>query len=110
MFPVVDGSKLGGCVSTREIKQVPREEWAKRKVADIATECSEENTIAPDADATDALSTMNKTGNSRLMVVEDGRLLGIVALKDMLKFLAIKLDLEGEESSVIGHVAASRPS
>jgi Zn-dependent protease/CBS domain-containing protein len=109
LFPVVDNGTLAGCVSTREIKHVPRGEWENRKVADIATACSDQNTIAPDADATDALSTMNKTGNSRLMVVEDNRLLGIVALKDMLKFLAIKVDLEGEKSSVISHVAASRP-
>ncbi len=109
MFPVVDAGKLAGCVSTREIKQVPREEWALRKVADIATGCSDRNTIAPDADATDALSTMNKTGNSRLMVVQDGRLVGVVALKDMLKFLVLKMDLEGEAPSVIRHVAASRP-
>ena len=37
---------------------------------------------------------MNRSGNSRLMVVEDKRLLGIISLKDMLKFLSIKLDLE----------------
>ena len=98
MFPVVDDGKLTGCVSTKEVKEIPREEWAKTKVAHIAAECSEQNSIAPGMDATEALSAMNKTGNSRLMVTEDGRLLGIVALKDMLKFLAVKLDLEGEET------------
>jgi predicted transcriptional regulator len=102
---VVDDGKLTGCVSTREVKEVPRDEWKKRKVADITTDCSDQNTIRPEADATEALSAMNKTGNSRLMVVQDSRLVGVVALKDMLKFLAVKLDLEGEESSVIRHVA-----
>jgi Zn-dependent protease len=105
MFPVVDDGKLTGCVSTREVKEVPRDEWKKRKVADITIDCSDQNTIHPEADATEALSAMNKTGSSRLMVVQDSRLVGVVALKDMLKFLAVKLDLEGEESSVIRHVA-----
>jgi len=98
MYPVLDGAKLTGCVSTRDIKNVPREEWDDRQVADIASACTDTNTIAPDADATDALETMNKTENSRLMVVDNDRLLGVVSLKDMLKFLAVKLDLEGNEA------------
>jgi CBS domain-containing protein len=41
---------------------------------------------------------MHRTGNGRLLVTEHGALVGIVTLKDMLKFLSIKLDLEtGEE-------------
>jgi predicted transcriptional regulator len=98
LFPVVDDGRLAGCVSTREVKDVPREQWDDRRVADIAADCSDRNTIAPAADATEALSAMNKTGNSRLLVVEDSRLQGIVALKDMLKFLSFKLDLEGEHT------------
>jgi high-affinity K+ transport system ATPase subunit B len=41
---------------------------------------------------------MNRTGNSRLMIVEGSKLLGVISLKDMLKFMAIKLDLESGES------------
>jgi high-affinity K+ transport system ATPase subunit B len=40
---------------------------------------------------------MNSTGNSRLMVVEGNKLLGVISLKDMLKFMALKLDLEADE-------------
>ncbi len=45
-----------------------------------------------------ALNLMHRSGNSRLMVVEGDRLLGILSLKDMLKFLSLKLDLEGAGS------------
>ena len=51
--------------------------------------------VAPDTDAMDALTIMNRTGNSRLMVVEGEHLVGIITLKDMLKFLDMKIDLEG---------------
>jgi hypothetical protein len=37
---------------------------------------------------------MNQTGASRLMVVDYGRLVGIIALKDLLQFLALKVELE----------------
>jgi len=43
-----------------------------------------------------ALSIMNRTGNSRLMIVDNNQLLGIITLKDMLKFFAIKMDLEAD--------------
>jgi CBS domain-containing protein len=44
-----------------------------------------------------ALSVMSRTGNSRLMVVDKGRLVGVITLKDMLKFLDLKIDLEGDQ-------------
>jgi Zn-dependent protease len=98
MYPVLQEGKLVGCVSTREVKEIPRSEWDQHTVKEISKSCTGENTIPPDTDATAALALMNRTRNSRLMVVEDGRLLGIIALKDLLRFLSLKLDLEGKET------------
>ena len=94
MFPVVDRGKLLGCVSTRQVREVPHEEWERTKVGDILTACSGENTIPPDSDALKALSLMSQTGQSRLMVTKDGKLVGIIALKDLLGFLSLKIELE----------------
>jgi Zn-dependent protease/predicted transcriptional regulator len=96
MFPVVDGGTLLGCISIKQIKEIPREEWGSKTVADVADRCSSQNTIKADEDAMKALTTMNQTGNSRLLVVDDGHLVGIISLKDLLKFLSLKLDLEGD--------------
>jgi Zn-dependent protease/CBS domain-containing protein len=101
MFPVLEGQGLLGCVSTRDIKELTRDQWRDKRVSDILKNCNDQNTISPDTDATEALAIMNKTGNSRLMVVKDERLIGVVSLKDMLKFLAIKLDLEGESEGEV---------
>jgi Zn-dependent protease/predicted transcriptional regulator len=94
MFPVVDAGKLSGCITTKEVKQIPREEWSRKTVGAAAVQCSTENTIGPDEDAVKAVSKMNQNGLSRLMVVDEGRLVGIIALKDMLKFLSLKVELE----------------
>ena len=95
MFPVVkDGNQLAGCVTTKDVKEVPREDWEQKKVGEIARECSDENTIEPDKDATEALSSMNRNGVSRLMVVQGGKLTGIIGLKDLLKFLSLKVELD----------------
>jgi Zn-dependent protease/CBS domain-containing protein len=96
MFPVSSDGHVEGCVSTREVKNLSKDQWPVHKVSEIETACSDKNTVTPDTDAIKALSLMNTTGNSRLMVVEGDKLVGIVTLKDMLKFLSLKIDLEGE--------------
>ena len=96
MFPVVDDGKLIGCISTREVKEISRSEWNQRTVGEVVKPCSCDNTISSDADAMKALSNMNRTGTSRLLVVDGDRLAGIIALKDLLGFLSLKLDLEEE--------------
>ncbi len=97
-FPVVEGDRLLGVVSVNQLKEIPREEWSRRTVKELARTCTEGNTIGPDADATKALEKMSREGNSRLMVTDHGRLVGILALRDLLKFLAIKMDFEPSEA------------
>jgi CBS-domain-containing membrane protein len=97
MFPVVHNGDMLGCVSTRRVKEIPRDEWNRRRVDEIAEPCSPENTISPETDALKALATMHRTGASRLMVVEGGHLAGIVSLKDLMNFIAMKIDLEEGE-------------
>jgi Zn-dependent protease/CBS domain-containing protein len=94
LFPVVDGEKLVGCISTRQIKEIPQEKWPHKHVGELARNCSSANTIQPDADAIEAISIMRRNGTSRLMVVEQNRLIGIIALKDMLEFLNLKVELD----------------
>ena len=95
MFPVVEGTKIIGCINTRALKKIPRHEWSQRAVGELAESCTDSNTIRPDADAIDVLTIMTRTRNGRLLVAENGRLLGVVTLKDLLNFLALKLDFEG---------------
>jgi Zn-dependent protease/CBS domain-containing protein len=94
MYPVVDDSRLIGCVSSKQISRIPREQWKQLAVRDIVVPCSDDNTVGIDTGALAALSTMHRTGNSWLMVIDGDHLAGIVTLKDLLKLLVLKLDLE----------------
>ncbi len=98
MFPVARDSKILGCISTKEVKKVPREEWDRHSVQEMLSPCSKDNTVSPDTDAMDVMSILQRTGSSRLLVMDQERLVGVIALKDLLQFLSLKLDLEGEES------------
>ena len=95
MFPVVDDAgRLIGCVSTRQIREIPREEWDRQTAGALAEQCGPENTVRADTDALEALSRMSRSGASRLMVVDGDRLLGILSLKDLLRFFSLKVELE----------------
>lgn len=95
MFPVVNESHdLLGCVTTKEVKAVPRDEWAQNSVQAVMRASCAEDTVTPDTDAIKALTQMKKTQNSRLMVVDGGHLAGVLTLKDLLNFLSAKLELE----------------
>ena len=94
-FPVTRDDRLFGCVSTREIKEVPRAKWDWVTAGEVAVPCSIENTVGPDDDPVRALSIMRRSGLSRLMVTRGDHLVGIITLKDMMTLLALKMDLEG---------------
>jgi len=97
LFPVVDKGKLKGCISTKDVKKEPREQWPEKTVNQILQSCSEPATIHPDQDTMDALSLIRKSDNSRLMVVDNDKLVGIIALKDIMKYISDKLELEQDK-------------
>jgi len=96
MFPVTEEGNLVGCITTRKIKELPREEWPQRTVGELADPCSEENSVPPQMDALKAFKKMTGDGRSRLLVVEDGRLRGVISLKDVSRLISLKLELEEE--------------
>lgn len=93
-FPVLRGDEILGYAGIREVKQVAREAWPLRTVGEVVTRCSSTNTVEADTDAMRALALMSQTGSSRLLVTSQGRLVGILTLRDLLSFIAIKLELE----------------
>jgi Zn-dependent protease/CBS domain-containing protein len=97
MFPVADNGRLVGCVSMNDIKRLPRDRWSSTTVSEIMRSCSEATAISPDMDAMEVLSLMARTGNSRLLLTEGDRLVGVVTLTDLMNFLNAKLNLEGAD-------------
>jgi Zn-dependent protease/CBS domain-containing protein len=101
MFPVVtETGQVVGYVGASDVKQIPHEEWDSHTVGEIARPVTEANTIHPGTDALNALAKMREAGASGLLVTDHGRLLAIVSMRDLLKLLATKLDLEGDWSGL----------
>lgn len=103
-FPVVEKGRLVGCVDLGDVKQIPRETWKDSRVSAIMRACGDDNTVDPDTSAADVLGIMRQTGAARLLVARADRLYGIVSQSDIMRFLAIRLDLASEQD-----LAADRP-
>ena len=93
-FPVVSEGRLTGFITTRELAGIPRADWDHHTVGEVMRHDLDAFRIAPDADALHALSQMQRTGSSRLLVTDGDQLIGIVSLKDLLRFLSLKMELE----------------
>jgi Zn-dependent protease len=99
MFPVASNGQVEGVISTQALAKYPRQEWERHTVAEAMRQDVDRLSVAPDTDALEALGMMQRTGSSRLLVTEGNRLVGIVSLKDLLRFLDLKLELEDGERS-----------
>ncbi|SDB45476.1 Zn-dependent protease (includes SpoIVFB) [Desulfonatronum thiosulfatophilum] len=96
-FPVQDGKdRVEGCITTKQVGELGKEEWPRTQVREIMIPCSVSNSVGPDEDVADVLRTMNATGLSRMMVMENERLLGIISLKDILGYLTARMELQGD--------------
>ncbi|MDQ1325604.1 MAG: hypothetical protein QG564_728 [Campylobacterota bacterium] len=94
MFPVTKDNKISGIITIKDIKAIPSEEWQHFSVGKIMQPKNQDNSITANTSINDALAKMNKTGLSRLLVTEHGRAIGIITLKDLLEFIALKMELE----------------
>lgn len=81
-FPVVEGG-LVGIVVLSDTHRVPKERLAFARVRDVMTK--DVVTVAPDLEATKALRLMAEKKIGRLVVLENGRIVGIVTQKDFLR-------------------------
>lgn len=94
LYPVFSANQLLGSITSRDVLRVARGDWQTHTVGQMLQPLNAENTISPQADAMEALARMNREQQSRLMVVRDGQLVGVLTLKDLIDFMALKVELD----------------
>jgi Zn-dependent protease/CBS domain-containing protein len=101
-FPVVANGANGGVegiVTVHQVHTVPRQRWALARVRDIMRPVDEELTIAPAATAVAALERASRNRLGRLAVVDHGRLVGYLSLKDLVHALTLRRPADHAEAA-----------
>lgn len=94
-YPVEEGGKPVGLVILDQVKSVARAEWPDRNVGDVMTPADEEMVVRPDEDMASVLERLGGREGVRLLVVEDGTLVGIVTRGDLTRWIERAELLEG---------------
>jgi predicted transcriptional regulator len=92
-FPVVDNGQALGLVSLGDVKRVAPEEYDRVPVREVMVPLSERLTIAPEEDISVAFQRMAEDELGRLIVMQRGRMVGLVTKTGLSRFLRTKLEL-----------------
>jgi Zn-dependent protease/CBS domain-containing protein len=88
-YPVVDDGDLLGLLAFRSVAQVPRAEWDVRLVRDCLIPKEQVPEIAPATTAIQALTDLNQADVNRALVLDGGRLVGLLSITDLARALEI---------------------
>jgi Zn-dependent protease/CBS domain-containing protein len=93
-FPVLENGQVMGMISLGDVKKVAPEEYDRLTVREVMIPLTERLTIGPDEDASVALQRMAEEELGRLIVMQRGRMLGLVTKTGLSRFLQMKLELQ----------------
>jgi Zn-dependent protease/predicted transcriptional regulator len=94
-IPVVtDDGEIKGIVTIHSVKDVPRSRWAATNVSEAMIPLKSDLVVTPRTDILDALAQMAGNGIGRLLVTQDGKLIGIISQRDVIRLFEVREDLE----------------
>ncbi|HEX6303024.1 MAG TPA: site-2 protease family protein [Anaerolineales bacterium] len=96
-FPVLEDDKLVGLVTLQDVREVQRDKWQQVTVAQIMTPTEELATVAPEEDASDAMTKLSHRDVRQLPVVENGKLVGVLRRRDIVQWMQLQSDQSGRQ-------------
>ncbi len=88
-YPVVDDGRAVGLVPFRRVAEVPRREWDERTIEDCMLKREDVPTVREDEELVDALEELSKSPVGRALVVDNGRLVGLLSMTDVARALQV---------------------
>ena len=93
VFPVMDEDDVIGIITIDNVKRIPKEEWGVTTVGAIATELGDVLRVSPDETVSNVISKIFSNNIGRVLVMEEGSLVGIVSRTDIMNHLRIYMQL-----------------
>lgn len=87
--PVVEDGVLLGYVDSDVVGTIDRGNWSSTFVGDVFVARDNTNSITPETPASAVLDRMLEAKRRKFLVVEDGHLLGVITLSDMMGYLSV---------------------
>jgi predicted transcriptional regulator len=95
-FPVVADERAIGMLSLSQVRNCSPEDRTHKKVADIMRALDPAIEIAPQGSAMDAVRKMNEADSGRLVVVDNGEVIGLIPRSGVMRFIQIRAQLEAK--------------
>lgn len=88
-FPVVQDGQVAGLVCLEDVRKVPQDAWQDTTALQVMTPADRLTMAAPDEEASQALTDLASNDVDQVPVVQDGRLVGMLRRRDILRWLQI---------------------
>ncbi|MBE9482441.1 MAG: site-2 protease family protein [Chloroflexi bacterium] len=92
-FLVADEDKLNGILTLNNINSLPRQNWDVTQVKEIMTPLNKLKVALPDQNALSILEQMDANDINQMPVVSEGRVIGLIARDNLIRFLRIRSEL-----------------
>jgi len=86
-FPVDEHGRTIGLLTLRGVRRVPREAWSTRRVRDHMVPLGDQVMVAPDARMDGVLGKLQDGEAGRVLVVQNGEVVGIITPSDLTRWL-----------------------
>lgn len=93
-FPVVDKGEVLGLLTVQSLKKVHRNEINSVRVSEIYLPLDSTFTISPDEDIPGVIRMIMTNPIGRFLVLEEGKLIGILSKTDILKYVNIYQNIQ----------------
>jgi CBS domain-containing protein len=94
-FPVEEQGRTIGLLTLRGVRRVPRDQWPIRRVRDHLVPLGDQVVVAPDARMDGVVGKLQDGQAGRVLVVEDGEVVGIITPTDLTRYLRRWQPLQG---------------
>ena len=98
-YPVEEGGRTLGLISVRQVESVPREAWPGTSVSQAMVPIEDVAVVAPGDSVDVVLQALRSSPDQRALVMEDGRLVGIISPGDLSTWLEQVRRIRAMESS-----------